>query len=44
MPHTGQVLGSGWGAQSLMKVVDTDTFDVIVVSPRNHFVFTQMLP
>eukprot|EP00198_Chlamydomonas_reinhardtii_P012934 XP_001702271.1 mitochondrial NADH dehydrogenase [Chlamydomonas reinhardtii] len=38
------VLGSGWGAHSLIKVIDTDTYDVVVVSPRNHFLFTPMLP
>ncbi|EFJ45750.1 hypothetical protein VOLCADRAFT_63330 [Volvox carteri f. nagariensis] len=38
------VLGSGWGAHSLIKVIDTDMYDVVVVSPRNHFVFTPMLP
>ncbi|MEW5296877.1 MAG: hypothetical protein WDW36_000124 [Sanguina aurantia] len=38
------LLGSGWGAHSLMKVVDTDTYDVVVISPRNYFVFTPMLP
>lgn len=38
------VLGSGWGAHSLIKVIDTDAFEVVVVSPRNHFIFTPMLP
>lgn len=38
------VLGTGWGAHSLVKVIDTDAFEVVVVSPRNHFVFTPMLP
>ncbi|KAG2487513.1 hypothetical protein HYH03_013931 [Edaphochlamys debaryana] len=38
------VLGSGWGAHALIKVIDTDSYDVVVVSPRNHFVFTPMLP
>lgn len=38
------VLGSGWGAHSLMKVIDTDVYEVVTVSPRNHFVFTPMLP
>lgn len=38
------VLGSGWGAHSLIKVIDTDVYDVVLVSPRNHFVFTPMLP
>ena len=38
------IIGSGWAAHSLMKVVDTDAFEVIMVSPRNHFLFTPMLP
>lgn len=38
------LLGSGWGAHSCMKVIDTDIFDVVMVSPRNHFLFTPMLP
>lgn len=37
------VLGSGWGAASFLKGIDTDIFDVTVISPRNHFVFTPML-
>ena len=37
------VLGSGWGAASFLKEIDTDLYDVTVVSPRNHFVFTPML-
>jgi len=38
------VLGSGWAAHSCIKVIDTDKYDVILVSPRNHFLFTPMLP
>eukprot|EP00192_Tetraselmis_astigmatica_P005159 CAMPEP_0117678632 /NCGR_PEP_ID=MMETSP0804-20121206/17399_1 /TAXON_ID=1074897 /ORGANISM="Tetraselmis astigmatica, Strain CCMP880" /LENGTH=503 /DNA_ID=CAMNT_0005488029 /DNA_START=142 /DNA_END=1653 /DNA_ORIENTATION=- len=38
------VLGSGWAAHACIKVIDTDQYDVIVVSPRNHFCFTPMLP
>ncbi|KAG2424789.1 hypothetical protein HXX76_014213 [Chlamydomonas incerta] len=38
------VLGSGWGAHAFIKSIDTDTYDVVVVSPRNHFLFTPMLP
>lgn len=38
------VLGSGWGAHSLLKVVDTEKYDVICVSPSNAFLFTPMLP
>lgn len=26
------------------QIIDDDAFDVIVVSPRNHFLFTPMLP
>eukprot|EP00877_Chromochloris_zofingiensis_P010276 jgi/Chrzof1/5501/Cz16g05180.t1 len=38
------VLGTGWGAHSLIKVMDTDAFEVVCISPRNHFIFTPMLP
>lgn len=31
------ILGSGWGAASLLKGIDAAKFDVTVVSPRNHF-------
>jgi len=37
------VLGTGWGAASFVKDVDTDLYDVIVISPRNYFLFTPML-
>jgi hypothetical protein len=33
------VLGSGWGAHSLIKVIDLDQFEsVTMLSPRNYFV------
>ena len=38
------VLGSGWAAHALMKVVDCRKIRLIVVSPANHFVFHPMLP
>ncbi|KAK5098290.1 NADH:ubiquinone oxidoreductase [Lithohypha guttulata] len=38
------VLGSGWGAISLLKKLDTENYNVIVVSPRNFFLFTPLLP
>ncbi|XAO22159.1 hypothetical protein I312_100925 [Cryptococcus bacillisporus CA1280] len=38
------VLGSGWGATSFLKSLDTDEFNVVVVSPRNYFLFTPLLP
>lgn len=38
------VLGSGWGASSFLDKLDTDRFNVIVISPRNYFLFTPLLP
>lgn len=38
------VLGSGWGATSFLKNLDTDEFNVVVISPRNYFLFTPLLP
>jgi len=38
------VLGSGFGAFSAAKERDTDLFEVTIVSPRNHFLFTPLLP
>lgn len=37
------VLGTGWGAASFLKDIDTDLYDVTVISPRNYFLFTPML-
>ncbi|MEX2016521.1 MAG: FAD-dependent oxidoreductase, partial [Candidatus Hydrogenedentales bacterium] len=38
------VLGSGFGAFSFLKHVDHRRYAVTVVSPRNHFLFTPLLP
>lgn len=38
------VLGTGWAGMSFTKEINTDLYDVQVVSPRNHFVFTPLLP
>ncbi|KAA1477791.1 FAD/NAD-P-binding domain-containing protein [Dentipellis sp. KUC8613] len=38
------VLGSGWGSTSFIKNLDTSEYNVIVVSPRNFFLFTPLLP
>ena len=38
------ILGSGFASFSTLKLIDTDLYDVIVVSPRNHFIFTPLLP
>ena len=38
------VLGSGWGAVALLKNIDPALYEVIVVSPRNYFLNTPLLP
>lgn len=38
------VLGSGFSSFSLVKRIDLTRFDVTVVSSRNHFLFTPLLP
>lgn len=38
------ILGSGFAGFSILKRIDTRLFDVTVVSPRNHFLFTPLLP
>ena len=42
-PHL-VILGSGWGAVSLLKGLDRDAYEVTVISPRNYFLFTPLLP
>ena len=37
------ILGTGWGAISFLKAIDTSLYDVTVISPRNYFLFTPML-
>jgi NADH:ubiquinone reductase (non-electrogenic) len=38
------VLGSGFGAMSVLRALPRRAYDIIVVSPRNHFLFTPLLP
>ena len=39
------VLGSGWGAISFVKSLQESTpYDVVLVSPRNYFLYTPLLP
>ncbi|GJP47908.1 hypothetical protein CLOM_g7079 [Closterium sp. NIES-68] len=38
------VLGSGWGAVSFLKAIDARAYDVTIISPRNFFLFTPLLP
>ena len=37
------ILGTGWGSYSVLKSINKSLYDVIVVSPRNHFLFTPLL-
>mmetsp|Transcript_8228 Transcript_8228/g.20796 ORF Transcript_8228/g.20796 Transcript_8228/m.20796 type:complete len:612 (+) Transcript_8228:214-2049(+) len=39
------VLGSGWGAISFVKALEQNApYDVVLVSPRNYFLYTPLLP
>jgi len=38
------VLGTGWGGNTFARKLDKTKFDVRVVSPSNHFLFTPLLP
>lgn len=37
------ILGTGWGGYSLVKAIDNRKYNAVVVSPRNHFLFTPLL-
>lgn len=37
-------IGTGWGSVALLKKLDTENYNVIVISPRNFFLFTPLLP
>jgi NADH:ubiquinone reductase (non-electrogenic) len=38
------VLGSGWGATALLDKIDTEHYNIVVISPSNYFLFTPLLP
>ncbi|KAI1423921.1 pyridine nucleotide-disulfide oxidoreductase-domain-containing protein [Xylaria sp. FL1777] len=38
------ILGSGWGSVALLKELNPDDYHVTVISPKNYFLFTPMLP
>lgn len=38
------IIGSGFAALSCAAEIDTNKYNVTVVSPRNHFLFTPVLP
>jgi hypothetical protein len=37
------ILGAGWGSAAFLKGIDTERYDVTIISPRNFFLFTPML-
>ncbi|EPZ35141.1 Pyridine nucleotide-disulfide oxidoreductase-like protein 2 [Rozella allomycis CSF55] len=37
------IIGTGWAGFKLLSKIDTKRYDVVVVSPRNYFVFTPLL-
>eukprot|EP01038_Epipyxis_sp_PR26KG_P006467 gene6467-8896_t len=37
------VVGSGWGSHALLKIIETNLYRVICISPRPYFIFTPML-
>jgi hypothetical protein len=37
------LLGTGWGAARLAHDIDTAKYDLTIISPRNHMVFTPLL-
>merc|ERR1719469_1482493 len=37
------ILGTGWGSFRVLRDIDAAKYDISVVSPRNHLLFTPML-
>ncbi|XDG09920.1 hypothetical protein ABKA04_009535 [Annulohypoxylon sp. FPYF3050] len=42
-PHL-VILGGGWGSVALLKQLNPEDYHVTVISPKNYFLFTPMLP
>ena len=38
------ILGSGFASLSLVKRIDLSSYKIAIISPRNHFLFTPLLP
>jgi NADH:ubiquinone reductase (non-electrogenic) len=38
------IVGSGWASTAFLKNLDTFDYNVTVISPRNFFLFTPLLP
>lgn len=43
LPHL-VIVGSGWGAIACMRHIDPNKYNITMVSPTNHFLFTPLLP
>jgi len=37
------VIGTGWGGYKFLQDISADYYDITIISPRNHFVFTPLL-
>lgn len=37
------ILGTGWGGARVARDIDTSKYDITIISPRNHMVFTPLL-
>ncbi|KAL6769474.1 NDA1 [Auxenochlorella protothecoides x Auxenochlorella symbiontica] len=37
------ILGTGWGGARLARDIDPKKFDITIISPRNHMVFTPLI-
>jgi NADH dehydrogenase FAD-containing subunit len=42
--HKVVIIGSGWGGFRLATDLDKKLFEVELISPRNYFLFTPLLP
>ena len=38
------IIGAGWGGFRLARDINKEKYDVTILSPRNHFLFTPLLP
>lgn len=38
------IIGSGWGGNTLARRLNKELYDVRLISPANHFLFTPLLP
>lgn len=38
------ILGTGWGGVTLIENLKSEDYNVTVVSPRDYFVYTPLLP